>query len=230
MAKSGPWFTDETLAFLRDLAGNNDRDWFAANRDRYETHVRAPAFRFIMDFEPRLHRISRHFIADPRPVGGSLFRIHRDTRFSSDKRPFKTHAGIRFPHESNRDVHAPVFYLHVEPGGAFIGAGVWHPDSTMLKKIRDAIVDDPAAWRRARDDRAFAATFEHGGEMLTRAPRGYDPAHPLVEDLRRKNFAAWHGFDDATLTSDRLLDEFTDACADARPYVRFLCSAAGLPW
>lgn len=230
MAKPGPWFTDDTLAFLRDLAGNNDRAWFAANRDRYEAHVRQPAFRFIMDFEPRLHRISRHFLADPRPVGGSLFRIHRDTRFSRDKRPYKTHAGIRFPHERNRDVHAPVFYLHIEPGASFIGAGVWHPDSPMLKKIRDAIADDPVAWRRARDDPDFAATFEHAGEMLTRAPRGHDPDHPFIDDLKRKNFAAHRRLDDATLTSDRLLDAFASACADARPFVRFLCSATGLPW
>lgn len=230
MAKGRTWFTRETLAFLRDLRANNDREWFADNRARYDAHVREPAIRFIMDFEPHLRRISPHFMADPRPVGGSLFRIHRDTRFSKDKSPYKTHAGIRFPHARNRDVHAPGFYLHIEPGGAFIGAGIWHPDAPTLKKIRDAIVDDPAAWQRTRDDRKMAARFEQGGETLSRAPRGYDPAHAYAADLKRKDFVAYSRLSDDDLLDAGFLTGFAAACRDAAPFVKYLCGATKLPF
>lgn len=230
MAKGSTYFTDDTLAFLRDLRDNNDRDWFNENRARYDAHIKEPATRFIMDFEPHLHRISGQFLADPRPVGGSLFRIHRDTRFSKDKSPYKTHTGIRFPHAQNRDVHAPGFYLHVEPGGAFIGVGIWHPDNPTLKKIRDAIVDDPAAWKRTRDGKRMSARFEQGGETLTRAPRGYDADHPHADDLRRKDFVAYCPVKDEQLVDDAFMKEFAASCADAAPFVKYLCTATGLPF
>lgn len=144
-------------------------------------------------------------------MGGSLSRIHRDTRFSHDKWPFKAHAGNRVPHERNCDVYVPVFYIHVEPGGTFVGVGMWLPDAPMLKTIRDAIVENPTAWRSARDDRAFTAKFELGSAMLARSLRGCDPVHPRIDAFQRENFAAWHGFDGNTLTRDRRLDAFTDA-------------------
>ena len=122
-----PYFQEGLFTFLKELRANNDREWFAANRERYETQVREPFVRFISDFEPILHQISPHFRADPRPSGGSLFRIYRDTRFSKDKSPYKTAAAAHFPHERGRDVHAPGYYLHLEPGSVFAGAGLWRP-------------------------------------------------------------------------------------------------------
>ena len=92
------WFGPELFSFLEDLQANNDREWFAANRDRYEEHLLEPALAFIDAFAPRLEKISPHFRADARPSGGSLFRIYRDTRFSKDKRPYKTNVGIHFRH------------------------------------------------------------------------------------------------------------------------------------
>src|SRR5918996_3776624 len=142
-------FGPELFRFLRDLEANNDRTWFNANKDRYEREVRDPALDFVEDFAPRLAEISQHFVADPRPSGGSLFRIHRDTRFSKDKSPYKTHVGIHFRHERAKDVHAPGFYLHLEPRSVFVGAGIWHPNSPTLAKIRAAIADDAEAWLRA---------------------------------------------------------------------------------
>ena len=97
-------FTPALFAFMRDLREHNDRDWFKANKQRYEEDVREPAFAFISDFAGHLQKIAPHFVADPGPSGGSLFRIYRDTRFSKDKTPYKTHTGIHFRHEKAKDV------------------------------------------------------------------------------------------------------------------------------
>ncbi|HUG02428.1 MAG TPA: DUF2461 domain-containing protein [Longimicrobiales bacterium] len=221
------YFTERTFAFLRDLAANNDRAWFDANRDRYEADVRGPALAFIVDFAPRLREISPHFRADPRKSGGSLFRIHRDTRFSADKSPYKTHTGIQFRHEAGRDAHAPGFYLHLEPGGCFAGVGCWHPDAGALARIRDAIVEDPGRWRAAALRGPFAKIYELAGESLTRPPRGYDARHPLVEDLKRKDHIGVAELTRKRVTAAGFLDDFESLCRAGAPFVRWLCGAGG---
>src|SRR5216117_84989 len=148
--------------FFSELARNNDREWFEANKRRYIEEVRDPLVRFIEAFGPKLARISAHMVADPRPVGGSLFRIYRDTRFSKDKTPYKTHTGISFRHEQAKDIHAPVFYLHLDPGHVFAGAGIWHPDGPTLARIRDAIVSEPDRWQEVVRDGAVGEGFRLG--------------------------------------------------------------------
>ena len=112
-----PHFTPALFKFLRELNKNNTREWFQANKDRYETDVRNPMLGFIADFAPYLEGLSPQFVAEPRRSGGSMFRIHRDTRFSKDKSPYKTHAAAQFGHARGKDVHAPGFYLHLEIRG-----------------------------------------------------------------------------------------------------------------
>ncbi len=204
---ANPYFSPRTFAFLEDLRENNDRAWFEANKARYERDVRAGALAFIVDFAPRLEKVSRHFRADPRKSGGSLFRIHRDTRFSRDKSPYKTHAGIQFRHRQGRDAHAPGFYLHLDPAGSFAGVGTWHPDGPALRAIRDAIVEDGAGWRAAREG-GFAAAYALAGDTLTRAPRGYDPSHPLIEDLKRKDFIGVAELTRRRVTGAGFMDDF----------------------
>ncbi|MBI1289639.1 TIGR02453 family protein [bacterium] len=136
--------------FLRDLAENNTREWFAENKERYEAEVREPLRAFVREFEPHLFRLSEQFVADDRKSGGSVFRIQRDTRFSHDKRPYKTNAGLHFRHaKATKEVHAPGFYLHLEPGNVFAGVGAWLPDATALRAVRTAIVEQPSVWREA---------------------------------------------------------------------------------
>ncbi len=223
------YFTDGTFAFLRDLARNNDRAWFGDNRDRYEADVRGPALAFILDFAPRLKEISTHFRADPRRSGGSLFRIHRDTRFSKDKSPYKTHTGIQFRHEAGRNAHAPGFYLHVDPGGSFAGVGTWHPDPATLRAIRDAIVDDPDAWDAATQG-TFGRAFSLAGDALSRPPRGYDGDHRRVEDLKRKDFIGVADLSRDRITDPAFLDDFDHLCRAGAPFVRWLCGATGHPF
>ena len=217
-------FAPELFRFLKDLKANNDRAWFAENKDRYEREVREPALAFVEDFAPHLHDISPHFVADPRPSGGSLFRIHRDTRFSKDKAPYKTQVGIHFRHERAKDAHTPGFYLHLQPGSVFAAVGIWHPDAPALTNIREAIVADPQAWRRASEG------VRLGGESLKRAPAGFDPEHPLVEDLKRKDFIASVELTQKEACSAGFLERFAGTCRETSPLVRFLCEALDLPY
>ncbi len=219
-----PFFRPELFDFLRRLKRHNNRDWFARNKSRYEETVRDPALLFISSFGPHLFKINPNFVADPHPSRGSLFRIYRDTRFSSDKRPYKTHIGIRFSHASGKDAHAPVFYLHLEPESCFAAAGVWHPERIALNQIRAAIVSNPKGWAAVR------RKFELEGDSLKRPPRGFDPNHPFVEDLKRTDFIAGVDFTEAEVCRAGFLKEFTAACRKMLPLVEFTTKALGAPF
>ena len=179
-------FGPELFRFLAELRENNERGWFQANKGRYESDVRDPLLQFVGDFAAPLKEISPHYVADPKPSGGSVFRIYRDVRFSRDKSPYKINAGAHFRHEVGKEVHGPGFYLHLEPGSVFCGAGMWHPGSGTLGSVRDAMVANPARWNRALSEPRFAGRFKLEGDSLTRPPKGYDPDHPLIEHLKRK--------------------------------------------
>ena len=216
------FFTPELFDFLRQLKRHNNREWFARNKARYEKDVRDPALVFISSFAPHLHKLSPHFVADPRPTRGSLFRIYRDTRFSPDKHPFKTHIGIHFSHASGKDAHAPVFYLHLEPDNCFAAAGVWHPDNSALTKIRMAIVAKPEEWAKA------TRRLELEGDSLMRPPRGFDANHRFIEDLKRTDFVASVGLTEAQVCGPELMRDFVIACRTMLPLVEFTTSALGL--
>ena len=149
-----------------------------------------PALAFVAAFAPRLRADRPHFGADPRPSGGSLFRIYRDARFSKDKSPYKTNAASTSA-TSGPDAHAPV-YLHLGPGEVFAGGGIWHP-ATSRDRIREAIVAEPERWRVATPQGAFAKRLELGGDSLKRVPPWADREHPFADDLKRKDFFGWAG-------------------------------------
>ena len=219
--------TTALFDFLRDLRENNDREWFQANKGRYLAEVRDPMLDFIGAFAAPLAEISPHFVADPRPNGGSLFRIYRDTRFSRDKTPYKTNAGAHFRHAAGKDAHAPGFYLHLEPGMCFAGCGVWRPDGPTVTKIREAIDVERDAWTRVTTARAFTETFELSGDSLKRPPRGYEADHPLVEDLKRKDFIALMSFSEAEVVKSDFLDWFAGIARRGAPLVEFLSRRGG---
>jgi uncharacterized protein (TIGR02453 family) len=224
------YFTPATFTFLKDLAKNNRRDWFEKNKSRYEEEVKQPALRFITDFAPHLKKISTHFRADPRPVGGSLFRIHRDVRFAKDKSPYKTHTGIHFRHFEAGDAHAPGFYLHIEPGEVFVGVGIWRPDAPTLEKIRARVAEEAAEWKRAAKGKAFTSRFELAGESLARPPKGFAADHSLIEDLKRKDFIGVAKLTDKDLTSPAFLKEFAALCRAGGSLNQFICGALGIPY
>jgi len=222
------YFTKQTFNFLSTLAENNTREWFAEHKQEYEGHVREPALDFISDMDEELHAITKHFRAVPKKVGGSLMRIYRDTRFSRDKTPYKINIGIQFRHEAGKNIHAPGYYVHIEPDECFVGAGLWHPDTDALLKIRESIAQNPAAWVKARDEQAFSRHFELAGDALANAPRGFSRDHPLVEDLKRKDFIGLAGLSAANVTSGNFRSLVAERFKQADPIMRFLCGALEL--
>lgn len=221
-------FGPELFRFLRALERSNRRDWFERNRERWIEHVRDPMLRFIGDFAPRLHAFAPDYVADPAPHGGSMFRIHRDTRFSADKRPYKTAATARFQHARGPNVHTPGFYIHLGAREVYAGLGIWRPDPVALARIRRALVADPARWKRAVSGRPFKASLALTGESLARPPRGFPADHPLVDDLRRKDFIAVSPFDEAAACAPDFLERYVRVCRAGLPLVRYLAEAIGI--
>lgn len=229
MAKSSfNGFHPHTVQFLDELSSHNNREWFAKNKSRYVSDVLGPALQFIEAMQQPLASISPHFLAVPKRVGGSLMRVYRDTRFAKDKTPYKTNVGIHFRHERGKDVHAPGYYIHISPEECFVGCGVWHPDSKTLAKIRKTIHKDQAGWKRASRGKAFLNYYELKGDSLKRPPKGFDAEHPLIVDLKRKDFIAF-----SELSYDDLFDKEVVRICTARlragkPLMKYLSEAIGL--
>ncbi|SFK83502.1 DUF2461 domain-containing protein [Rhodanobacter glycinis] len=225
---SKAYFSPASFRFLRALDRNNSRDWFQAHKSDYERHVREPFLELIADMQAPLAKISPHYRADPRKNGGSLYRIYRDTRYSNNKLPYKPWQGSRFFHERRREIPAPSFYLHIQPGDCFIGGGMWHPEPDALKHIRAFLADNPEAWKRATRSKAFRDRFTLWGDSLVRPPRGYDPEHELIDDLKRKDFAAGESIDEALACSAELLPRTVESFKRIAPMIDYLCAAQEL--
>jgi len=218
-----PYFNPRLFQFLAQLRRNNRRAWFLKHKTEYEEFAREPSLRFIADLRLRLREISSWLVADPKPVGGSLFRIYRDVRFSKDKSPYKTHIGMHFRHASTTEsVHGPGVYLHLEPEQCFLAGGVWQPDPRSLARIRDAIAWKPDEWQEAKRG------LELGGDALSRAPRGYPADHPLVEDLKRKDFVASVDLSEDQVCSPHFMNDFLGAARKMVPLLKFLSEAEKL--
>ncbi|MBC8478753.1 DUF2461 domain-containing protein, partial [bacterium] len=151
-------------------------------------------------------------------------------RFARDQTPSKTGAGIHFRPSRGKDVHAPGYYLHLEPGSVFAGAGIWQPDSQTLTCIREAIAAAPTRWQAILDAKRTHPISLWEGERLKRAPRGFDPDHPLLEDLKRKDFILTTGFTQKAACADDFIEQFERFCHDTADFMEFLTLAVGLPW
>lgn len=225
------YFTPKTFSFLRGLKRHNEREWFHAHKADYETHLRQPFLRLLADLEhPVRERLSPHFRADPRPVGGSLFRIHRDTRFSNDKSPYKPWGGARIFHARNKEVPAPSFYFHLQPGECFVGAGCWHPEPEAQRSIRQFIFENPAAWKRAAHAPAFRKQFSMDDDKLVRPPRGFPADFELIEDLKHRNFVAYAALDDEVVLGSGLKEVLLKRFEKLAPLVDYLCAAVNLEY
>ena len=222
-------FVPTIFEFLEELADNNNRPWFQANKARYESEVLQPCMAFIRAFRPRLTKISMYFVAHDRRVGGSFLRVYRDARFAR-REPYKTNAGIQFRHESAHDIHTPGFYVHIAPGECFLAVGTWRPDQDSLDEIRQAIIDRPDRWRRARDDKKFRRYFDLAGDSLKRPPRGVPPDHRFIEDLKRTDFLGLRELTEQDVLAEGFLDHVTTSFTAARPFMRFLSEALKAPF
>jgi len=231
MSNSFSGFPKELFTFLKQLAKNNNREWFNDNKSRYKTFIVEPMCEFISAIGSRFEKQGLCFVADPRPHGGSMFRIYRDTRFSNDKRPYKTHAACHFRHEAGKDAHAPGFYVHLEPGAVFFGGGIWMPPNPILENIRHTIVENPNGWKRIITNTTFKKRFgQLEGEGLKRVPRGYDKDHPFAEDLKRKSFFVMQDGNQKLAQSPQFIKEVDMAFKTAGPLMRYLLFSLGLPY
>ena len=224
-------FSEQLINFLVELSSHNDREWFNAHKDEYETVLRDPALEYIRQVAGPLADISPHMTASDRKQGGSLMRIHRDVRFSRDKSPYKTNVGIQFRHESGKDVHAPGYYVHIAVDDCFIGVGSYMPDRDALAGYRRAIDERPREWL-ALKQLTESGGWELGGfrDSLKRPPRGYQADHPLIEDIKRKHFILTHYLDVEDVTAPDFVDYSIQRFRETREWMAFLTKAIGLPF
>jgi uncharacterized protein (TIGR02453 family) len=223
-------FPKDFFKFFNELKANNNRDWFAANKVRYYESVVYPMGDYIVSIAPHLKRIAPCYKADPRAHGGSMFRIYRDTRFSKDKTPYKTHAACHFRHEAGRDAHAPGFYMHIETDRISIGGGIWRPPSKQLGLIREFIADNPSAWEKLNKTAALRKMGGVQGDSLKRPPRGYDAEARHIDDLKRKSFYLMTEVDVKLALSPDLVTESARVFRTAARLNHFITDALDLPF
>jgi uncharacterized protein (TIGR02453 family) len=222
------YFTQDLFQFLTDLKENNDREWFQQNKPRYEAQARDPFLRLIADLRPGVEMINPRIVVDPNPTRGSMFRIYRDIRFSADKSPYKTHMSAFFQHARSKEGADPGYYLHLQPAHCMMGAGLWHPEPRAALKVRNAIVANPKKWREVTSGRKRGSARTMMGESLKRPPAGIDPNHPLIEDLKRKDFATSAPLSDSDVCSPKLLKVILAHFKATAPFIQFLSDAVGL--
>jgi uncharacterized protein (TIGR02453 family) len=213
-------FTKKTLSFLRALKRNNDREWFKARKAEYDTHVRGPMIELLARLAEDFRGFAPELVADPRV---SLYRIYRDTRFSDDKTPLKTHAAAHFPHRALGKSGGGGLYLEVAPTWVWIGGGLYMPETHELASIRAHIDANHRTLRRIVESRTFVrAVGALHGEQLTRVPRGYAKEHPAAHYLRFRQFLAGREYPAEFAYDPRFYGELVKVFRQVAPLVRFL--------
>jgi uncharacterized protein (TIGR02453 family) len=222
---SNPGFTPATLAFLRALKRNNDREWFKARRERYERDVREPMIRVIEQLAVDFKKFAPEIVASPK---ASLYRIYRDTRFSGDKTPLKTNVAASFPWRGLHRHQGAGLYFEVAPGWVWIGGGMYAPEPPQLVKVREHIAETFPEIQTLSRANAFVTRFGTlQGEKLIRVPRGYAADHPAADYLRHKQFLAGRELPADFATSDEFYAELLATFKAVVPLVRFLNEPLG---
>ncbi len=231
-------FTPAALTYLRQLARNNEKTWFEEHRERYETAVRLPMLALIEEVDALLGDVAPEIVGERRR---SMFRIHRDVRFSKDKSPYKTNAAVWFFHRdvqrarggdtAGGNVHGGAgFYFQIAPDECFCGGGLWMPPRPALAQVRDRLAARPLEWEAIVGAPAFRRRFGalDREAMLTRVPRGFAPDHPAAEWLRYQSFTAGRAMTAAEVTAPQLAERLVKDFAALLPMVRWLNLALGL--
>lgn len=213
-------FTPNTLKFLRSLKRHNDREWFKARKDQYDTHVRGPMIAVIERLANDFKRFAPEIVASPKT---SLYRIYRDTRFSEDKTPLKIQVSASFRWKGLEKGEGAGLYLEVHPEWVWMGGGFWAPPQPQLVRIREHIA---ATWPEI-DKVARARPFTRilgplSGDTLTRVPRGYAVDHPAADYLKFKQFLGGREFPPAFATSKEFYPALIETYKTIMPLIRFL--------
>ena len=211
--------TQKTQSFLRALKRNNNREWFVAHRDQFDTHCRAPMVAIVERLAVDMRSFAPELIADPK---ASLFRQYRDTRFSEDKTPLKTNIAAVFPNRTLGRMNGAGLYFEVSPARVWIGGGAYQPDGSQLHLIRDHIVSDHKRFDALVKAPAFTKIGGLKGATLTRVPRGFDKAHTAAPYLVHKQFLGFREEPAAFATSKDFYKELLWTFKTLAPLVRFL--------
>lgn len=213
----------ETLNFIKDVAENNNREWFAANKDVYEA-AKADVLALVAKLIPELAKVDPLLSAEADPKK-SLLRIYRDVRFSKNKDPYKNNFGIWFSAKC-KGGNEPGYYLHIQPGKSFIAGGYWMPEAPHLKLIRQEIDYNIGDFKEIINNAAFKKNFKLGVDnALKNAPKGYDPADPNIEFLKLKSFEATTKIDDEEFLKPNLVNKLISSFKTVQPLVAFLRNA-----
>jgi len=217
-------FPSEGIGFLKRLKKNNNRNWFQKHKEEYEELVKLPMQSLIVEMGSYFHEFDPEFEAHPKR---SLFRIYRDVRFSKDKRPYKTHVAAHFVRRGKpKGLEGLGYYLHIEPGEVFLGAGIYIPSGDQLKKIRAAMVSRSKEFLDIVGDRKLKRVFGPiEGEKLKRIPQGYDPDHPMGEWLKHKQFWVGVSWPEKKSHPQKFAREAAGTFKIAAPLVGFLTRA-----
>jgi uncharacterized protein (TIGR02453 family) len=217
-------FTAKTLTFLRALKRNNDREWFHAHREDYETHVKAPMVLAIERLGRELKGFAPDLMADPKK---SLYRIWCDTRFSPDKRPLKTSAAAVFPHRRGDRHTSAGLYFEIAEGWVWAGGGLYMPEPTALYRIRKRIADDHEAFEAVVTARPLKAIGGLHGETLARVPKGFVSTHPAAGYLKHKQFLAYQEWPPDLMTTTEFWPSLLKTFRAIAPLVAYLNEAIG---
>jgi uncharacterized protein (TIGR02453 family) len=213
-------FTSRTVSFLRSITRNNDREWFRAHRDEYERHVRGPMTTVVERLANDFRRFAPELVASPRL---SLYRIYRDTRFSENKKPLKTHAAAIFPWRGLPKHEGAGLYFEIAGGWIWMGGGMYHPEPPHLHRVRTHIADTWPEIERTVRGRAFRTCFgQVEGDRLTRLPRGFAADHPAAEYLKYRQFIAGREFPATFAHSREFYPTLLTTFRTLMPLVRFL--------
>lgn len=216
-------FPKEGTAFLKKLKNNNNRTWFHNHKTEYEESVKFPMQCLIASLAQALIDDIPEIEFNPKK---SIFRIHRDVRFSKNKAPYKTNIAASFELRGGKSpTETPGLYLGIEPGQIFIGGGLYMPDGDQLKSIRRAIVTHPDEFLAVVENKRFKKEFgEIEGEKLQKAPLGFPKDHPMIEHLRHKQFFVGKTLDESAGYQKKFVATIAGIFRDTMPLVRWLSS------
>ena len=215
-----PRFTDATLKFLRAIKRNNDREWFRERKPDYEKHVRGPMVEIIEQLALDLPRFAPELVASPKV---SMYRVYRDTRFSSDKSPLKSHVAAVFPHRELTKHGGAGLYFHVDPHHVLVGGGIYSPEPRQLYRLREHVAGNAGRLRAIVESPVFRRSFgEIRGAKLQRVPRGFAKDHPAAEYLKLKQYLAGSEHPVSFATGPRFYSSLIRLFERLAPFIRFL--------
>jgi uncharacterized protein (TIGR02453 family) len=213
-------FSPGALSFLRALKRNNNREWFKARKARYEELLRAPMLELIERLADDFRTFAPDLVASPKT---SLYRVYRDTRFSADKKPLKTHVAAVFPCRGLPKHQGAGLYLEVSPGWVWVGGGMYAPETAQLQAVREHIAANLQRFRAIVESPGFRrAVGRLDGEQLQRVPRGFAKDHAAAAYLKYRQFLAGREFPATFATSPRFYPGVIHVFQQVAPLTRFL--------